>query len=161
MLLIDSFKILLLILFIFEEGIGILFPYFSLLFINLLLVNFFSMFIFDLSCQVLPHLFLLLFSCSSSPLFLFFFFSQLVFNMLHHFFVLGSNLLFLVLDDWICEWGHDCFYFFFSFFFLFFSFSLELILKPCIFFLCFDILNNVIFTYNLSRSAYYLSLLWF
>lgn len=99
MLLVDAFQILLLVLFVFKECIRIFFPDFCLLFIDLLFIDLFLMLLLHLSRQVLSHLFLLLLGYTFSPFFFLLLFSQLVFDVLHHFLIFCSDLLLLVLND--------------------------------------------------------------
>ena len=161
MLFIDSFQIVLLLLFVIEKGTGILFPDLCLLTINFLLLNLFLSFLFYLSSQIVSHLGFLLFSNLFASFLLLFLLSQLVFNVSHHLLILCSDLLLLVFDYRICERSHNSLDLFFTFFFLFLSLSFKLILEPSIFLLRFDILNRSNDTSVLYLYASYLNLLWF
>jgi hypothetical protein len=128
MLFIYILKVFLFCLLVLKKGFSIFLPDSCLLGVNLFLVDFFLSLFLNLSCKILSHLSFLLFCYFSASLLLFFFLSQLIIDMTHHLLVLGSDLLFLILDHRISKRCHYSFDLLFSLFFLLFSLLLEFIL---------------------------------
>lgn len=141
MLFVNSLQILLLLLFILEKVGSILFPNSGLLLIDLLFIDLFLSFLIDLPGQIFSHETFLLLLGESLPFFLLFLFFELVFNMPHHFLILSSDLLLLILNHRISKACHDCLDLLLSLFLLLLSFLLEFILQSGVLLLSADILN--------------------
>jgi len=161
MFFVNTLQVLLFLLLVLEKGTSIFFPYICLFWINFFLLNLFLSFFVYLSRKIVSHLGFLFLSYFLTSFFFLLFFSKLIFNMPHHFFIFSSDLFFLVLDNRIGKWSHNWFNLFFTFSFFFFSFFLKLILESSVLLLSFDILNKYKCTSILYLSASYLSLRWF
>lgn len=95
----NGFEVFLFLLFIFEKISSVFFPNFCLFLVNLFFIKLFQSFFLNLFCQIFSHLPFLFFLSESFSFFFLFFFFELVVDMLHHFFVFSSDLLFLIFDD--------------------------------------------------------------
>ena len=144
-----ALQVILLLLLVLEKGTSIFFPYICLFGINFFLLDLFLFFLVHLSSKIISHLCFLFLSYSLTSFLFLLFLSELVFNMSHHFFIFGSDLFFLVFDNRIGKWSHDCFNLFFTFSLFFFSFFLEFILESSILLLSFNILDKHKCTSNL------------
>lgn len=141
MLFINSLQVVLLLLLIIEESLSVLLPDDGLLLINLFFLDLLLVLLIHLTSQVLSHLLFMLFSNFFASLLLLFLLFELIFDVTHHFLVLSSNLLFLVLDDRVSKRSHDCLDLLLPLFFLLLSFSFELILETSVLLLSLNILN--------------------
>jgi hypothetical protein len=141
-LLVDVLQVLLLVLFVVVEGFSVFLPDYGLLLVYLLLFGLFLFLLFDLTSQVVPHLFFLLLGDSLSPLVFFLFLSELVLNVPHHLLIFSADLLLLVLDDRVGKGGHNCLDLLLPFSLFVFSLFLELVLESGVFLLSFDVLSQ-------------------
>lgn len=98
MFMVNPLQVFLFLLLVIEKGICILFPDISLFGIDFLLLKLFLFFLIYLPCKISSHLCFLIFGYLFTPFLLLLFFSQLIFNMFHHFLILSSDLFFLILD---------------------------------------------------------------
>jgi hypothetical protein len=97
--LVHPLQVLFFLFLVLYEGIGVFFPDVCLFLIDLLLVDFLLPFLFDLSCEVVPHLPFFVFLGASFAFLFFLLFLELVFDVAHHLVVFCAYLFLLVFDD--------------------------------------------------------------
>jgi len=140
MFFINHFNILFFLSLMFHIVLSVFGPNFGLHFVNFI-ISFFSLFFFlHLFLQKFPHFPLLLSLSFSSGLVVGIFPGILVQNMSHHFLVLFSNYLFLILNNRVCKSTHNFLYFFFSVLFLQISLLFHFLQKSCVFLLQFYVI---------------------